>query len=250
MNRAVTYFRAAQFVWRWRKNLYKKVKKCIREIHDELKTEFNIPQSPAALYKTPIAFLISLCGYSWVAWAVKNGHANLALHFMGKIPPDNIDLCYLKEWIQNYPKPISIDCIVSLVLSRQEHIQQEIFEYVTRNQFHYYSNKLADFVVNENAYFYLVEWKHTHILQRITPKYDPSFLCWIGLVLKQQQMFDDHYPLSNHDAVASMVQNRKLGRGYLSDEDKEHHLHTLNSLQREKLLACIEDLGATKKRKL
>ena len=253
--------RTARFVWKWRTKLWAKAKRIFKEIHEDIKVQFNIPKTYAALYKTPAAFVISIFGREWVRFAVKMGHKRLTLFFVNLMPKGSIDEYDLIYMIKRFSNTQSIDCIVAATLTGEQKTVDEIFEFVTLQRYHYHSNALADFAVNENAYISLVQWKHDAILERITHKYDPTFLCWVGLAFDRKTLFNQNYPLANHDQLLHMIECNFYGSGIhknpfgndyilFPQHLKEQTLMFLQQQQRNKLMACVEQMGDTKKRKM
>ena len=260
-NRWAQRMKTARFVWKWRTKLWAKTKKIFNEIHKDIKIQFNIPNTHAALYKAPMAFVISIFGWEWVRFAAKIGHKRLTLFFVNLIPKSSIDEHELLRMVKSLPNIRSIDCIVAATLTREQKTVEEIFEYVTLRRYHYHSNALADFVVNENAYISLTQWKHETILERITGKYDPTFLCWVGLAFDRKTLFNQNYPLANHDQLLHMIECKFYGSGihknpFGSDYTlfpqhlKEQTLVFLQEQQRDKLMASVDQMGDTKKRKM
>ncbi len=254
MTQNVSRIRILKFLWRWRKPLWVKIRKGFSYIHNDLKTQFDIPSTKAAWYKTPRAFLISLFGWQWVEFAAQKGYKRLTVFFINLIPHDNLDHHDLEYIIKKHPSIRAIDCIVAATLTRPQETIETIFEYVAARRFHYYTNLLADHGTSEKAYISLIHWKHTSILERITHKYDPTFLCWVGLAFDCKDLFEHHYPLSNHDKLVGMIDHHFYSMDHdcitFPSDKKEQTFNLLHERQREKLMRCVSNQGDTKKRKM
>jgi len=254
MKQRISRSRFLKFLWRRRKPLWEKTKRFFAEVHEELKTKFDIPQTKAAWYKIPRAFLISVFGWSWVEWTVERGYKRLTLFCIKLLPHDNLDAFELERIIKKYPSIRSIECIVAATLTRAPETVDKIYEYVACRRLHYYSNLLTDHAHSEKAYISLIKWRHNDILQRIEHKYDPTFLCWVALLFDRKHLFEQKYSLSDHDKLVHMIEYQFYSMEHdciaFPTDKKEKILELLMERQREKLTRCVSHQGDTKKRKM
>lgn len=244
----------AKFLWKRRKQLWKKTKIEVKDIYTGAKEDFDIQSNISAVYKIPLMFFRLLIGISGSERAIKYGYKTPATFFVKIIPGSFSDQYFFRDCLDKFQRPKSIDCTVAALLTRPPEVINKIFQEVTFRRNHYCSNALADFAVDENAYIYLVQWQHNNILERITPKYDPEFLCWVGLLFDQSHLFNTYYPLSDHDHLADMIEHKFYSNHHhcimFNEDKKEHALGLLRERQREKIMACVEHTGNTKKRKM
>lgn len=244
----------AKFLWKRRKKLWKKIKIETKELYGIAKENFDIQSNISAAYKIPLGFFRLLIGNLGAERAIKYGYKTPATFFVKIIPDSFSDQYFFRDCLDKFQRPKSIDCTLAALLTRPPEVINEIFQEVTYRRNHYCSNALADFAVDENAYIFLVKWQHNNILERITPKYDPGFLCWVGLLFDQSHLFNTYYPLTDHDNLVDMIEHKFYSNHHhcimFNEDKKEQALGLLRERQREKIMACVEHIGGTKKRKM
>lgn len=168
-----------------------------------------------------------------------------------------LDHTHFQQWMNNYSKKTSADCIIELFHFADHPTQKKVFEVVAMCRKEYYCKAWAQRFTREEFMASLLRWQHMDIVWDIVERYDPTFLTWVGLRFNSPEIYERYYPLSDHDQVQVMLERRVFEENEVVYWDLEYYknqrsqnFETLLHLQRLKFQTMFADQGEYKRSKI
>ena len=193
--------------------------------------------------------------FTWVEQGIAKKDLRVVQRW-GKHLKNELKAEHFEQWMNQFPGLDFSPCIIALFYFADKPTQKSVFETAAKHQRNFYCEAWSN-IVREEFLASLLRWHHNDIIARVLDRYDPTFLTWIGLRFNRPDIYEKSYPLSDHDCVQKMLEERvfeEQERIYWNLDyyrnQRDQNFAILNQLQREKLQALVGDLGETKRRKL
>lgn len=164
---------------------------------------------------------------------------------------------HFEQWMSKFPGLDFSPYIIALFYFANSPTQKYVFEMAAKYQRSHYCEAWAQHIVREEFLASLLRWHHNDIIACVLNRYDPTFLTWVGLRFNRADIYETFYPISDHDRVREMLEERVFEEQEHTYWDLDYYKNQrtanfviLEQLQRKKLHNLVGELGETKRRKL